>query len=174
MKKTLFTIAMIIMSMSAFSQSYKQDATLNLFNAIANRWLDVSYEYYLNDESSAGITFQTRLADENNNEFNRTYAISPFYRYFVTQDEHNSGLFGEVFVKINGGQERIIEEVEGQDNNITYEKYGNMALGLSLGYKYRSDKGFVATGYGGVGRNLLNSGGPNVVPRLGISIGYAF
>lgn len=171
MKKILITLVLIVTTTGVFSQDYSSDVSLNLFNAIANRWLDISYEYYLNEESSAGLTFQTRLVDENKHEFNRTYAITPFYRYFLTPEEHNMGLFGEVFIKINGGEQDITEEgIEVK----TYEKYSNMALGLSGGYKYRSEKGFVATGYAGVGRNLLNSGGPNVVPRLGLSIGYAF
>ncbi|PIE48288.1 MAG: hypothetical protein CSA40_01155 [Flavobacteriales bacterium] len=187
MKRTLITIALIVTSMTTFAQKYNQDVSANIFNVIVNRWIDFSYEYYANEESSVGLTLQTRLVDENKHDHNRSYAVSPFFRYYVSDDENNVGLFGEVFIKLNGGYEKVesanntlpgndtrADEPDNSSIPISYDKYNNMALGISGGYKYRSDKGFVAIGYAGVGRNLLNSGGPNVVGRIALSIGYAF
>ncbi|PID68677.1 MAG: hypothetical protein CR968_01160 [Flavobacteriia bacterium] len=185
MKRTLITIALIVTSMTTFAQKYNQDVSANIFNVIVNRWIEVSYEYYANEESSVGLTLQTRLVDENKHDYNRSYAVTPFFRYYVSDDQNNVGLFGEVFVKINGGYEKmestmldntaVINQTDPAESiPYTYDKYNNMALGISGGYKYRSEQGFVAVGYAGVGRNLLNSGGPNVVARIALSIGYAF
>jgi hypothetical protein len=66
------------------------------------------------------------------------------------------------------------DEITMQSNYDT-EKYTDFAIGVSLGGKFISKRGFVAEVYGGVGRNLTNSDNiVEVIGRGGISLGLRF
>jgi hypothetical protein len=62
-------------------------------------------------------------------------------------------------------------------NDVLGETSNNFAIGMSVGGKFVSKKGFAFEFYGGVGRNLSQSNndvGSEIVPRLGASLGYRF
>ena len=51
----------------------------------------------------------------------------------------------------------------------------NVAVGISVGGKFVSSKGFVFEIYGGIGRNIYQSNkdfATELVPRVGASLGY--
>lgn len=56
----------------------------------------------------------------------------------------------------------------------TYEDYTDGALGVAVGMKYVSERGFTVDIYGGAGRNLFSSNSPIVVPRVGVNVGWRF
>jgi hypothetical protein len=62
----------------------------------------------------------------------------------------------------------------GEDIFPIEETYTDFAVGISIGTKIVSRRGFVAEIYGGIGRDLLNKSDVEVVGRGGISLGYRF
>ena len=58
--------------------------------------------------------------------------------------------------------------------NTTEDKYTDFAVGISVGGKWVTKRGFVAEVYAGIGRDLLNQSDIEVVGRGGVSIGYRF
>jgi len=172
MKKILF-ILITFSTFTNFAQTTEKpnEIKLNALNMIAFKWLDLTYERALNDESSLGVSFLTRLSDKQlDQEFARKYSVTPYYRYYFSNTD-GIALFGEAFSKINGGLKRTKTEVEGV---FKYEDYSDLAFGLGLGAKYYSEGGFVTEVYAGAGRNLFTETAPTVVTRFGASLGYKF
>lgn len=166
MKKFLIIFILFLGSNSLFSQ---QELKLDLFDALAFKSVEVSYEFYINEESSVGISalfnFEKRSADLRYNEDNM---FTPYFRYHFPSTE-NWGFFGELFLGINSGEkEREIEK------NTVLEKYTDGALGVAVGTKYLASKNIVIEAYAGAGRNLFDSDSYPVVPRVGLNIGYRF
>ncbi len=178
MKKIVVAIALLL-TVSSFAQSYgekKNEAHLNVLNIMAFKWIDVSYERLLNEESTAGISFSTGFSKEHSNVFtyDRKYAVTPFYRFYISQ-VNASGVFGEVFGMINGGDVATVKE---KDVTVLkpqkYVKYSDLGFGLGGGYKFVSNMGLTLQAFGGVGRNLFDENAPVIVIRAGVTIGYRF
>ncbi len=182
--KKLITIALLFITINSFSQEVikkekSHELKLNAFNIILFKSIDASYEYLINDESSVGISFLINLNDENNDgpNYNETFAITPYYRHFFSS-KYAWGFFVEGFGMFNTQEldYYYYDNINGgYDNND--EKTTNFALGLSLGAKFVSEKGFIFEFFGGIGRNLFTSNSDynsEIVPRLGTSFGYRF
>lgn len=166
MRKILFAAIVFIGSLTQAQQEIKAD----LFDALAFKTLEVSYEYYTTERSSIGISalfnFEKRAADF---KYNEKRMFTPFFRHYFTSNS-NWNYFGEVFMGINTGEREI--ELDGSPNS--YKEYTDGALGVAVGSKYVSSGGFVIDVYGGLGRNLFTSESRAVVPRVGINLGYRF
>ena len=166
MRKILFAAIVFISSLTQAQQEIKAD----LFDALAFKTLEVSYEYYTTERSSIGISalfnFEKRAADF---KYNEKRMFTPFLRHYFTNNS-NWNYFGEVFMGINTGEREI--ELDGSPNS--YKEYTDGALGVAVGSKYVSSGGFVIDVYGGLGRNLFTSESRAVVPRVGINLGYRF
>lgn len=166
MRKILFVAIVFISSLTQAQQEIKAD----LFDALAFKTLEVSYEYYTTERSSIGISalfnFEKRAADF---KYNEKRMFTPFFRHYFTSNS-NWNYFGEVFMGINTGEREI--ELDGSPNS--YKEYTDGALGVAVGSKYVSPGGFVIDVYGGLGRNLFTSESRAVVPRVGINLGYRF
>ncbi|TYP99959.1 uncharacterized protein DUF3575 [Tenacibaculum adriaticum] len=166
MKKNLIIFAVFL---SSFVQA-QQEVSVDLGDALVMKTLEVSYEYYLSDQSSVGLSglfnFNGRNSDFRYKEENM---VTPYFRhYFTTNSTWN--YFGEIFMGINSGEEEI--KMLGSPNQ--YEQYTDGALGVSIGSKYISNGGFVVSVLGGIGRNLFTDKSPAVVPRVGLNVGYRF
>lgn len=170
-KIIIILVVLFSVNLNAQNNAKDNEVKVNLLNVIAFKWFDMSYQRNLNEESAVGISFLTRLSSENKFEYNRSFAVTPYYRYYISSDDQ-VGFFGEVHTKINGGDKRIAKATETEEAK--YEKYTDLSIGLSGGVRYASDKGFVAEIYAGAGRNMFTKNAPTVVPRLGVSIGYGF
>ena len=171
MKKIILLFAICLSSFGYAQQELK----LDIADALVVRSLEFSYEKYLTDESSFGISAQFNLAKQSADfRYNENMMITPYYRhYFSTNEKWN--FFGEGFLGINSGK----KEIKGQINNNggtldSYEKYTDGALGVAVGTKYIASGGLVIDLYGGVGRNLFGSNSPVLVPRVGLNIGWRF
>lgn len=192
MRKTIFAIALFT-SFFSFAQDAEvedvqkqHEVKINAFNTIVFKSLEFSYEYLLDSESSIGASVMFNLHDNDNDidgpVYNERFAFTPFYRRYFSS-KYAWGFFLEAFAMYN-----VQEDFDGyyilDTNNVNQfvhsdEKSNNFALGLSLGGKFVSKKGFVFEFYGGVGRNLITSNdviadGENIVPRIGASLGYRF
>ena len=166
MKKILLIITVFITSF-AYSQ---QEIKVDIANALVLKTLEISYEHYISDQSSVGLSalfsFEKKSSDF---RYNEEKMITPYFRHYFTIDR-NWNLFGEGFFGISSGYKEI--EMNGAPN--TYESYSDGALGIAVGTKYVSEGGLVIDIYGGIGRNLFSSNSPILVPRLGVNVGWRF
>ncbi len=167
MKKT---VAIIVMFVASLTYGQKE-VTLDLGNALVMKTLQVSYEHYLTDQSSVGLSalfnFEERTSDL---RYNEDTMITPFFRHYFTANR-NWNYFGEIFLGINSGED-VVDDSEGSPSFI--QKYTDGALGVSVGTKYISNGGLVVSLLGGLGRNMFTDKSPTVVPRFGVNVGYRF
>jgi len=165
MKKTILLFALTVSSF-AFSQ---REIKLDIADALAIRSIEFSYENYLTEDSSFGISALFNLAEQDIDfRYNENMMITPYYRhYFTTNEQWN--FFGEGFVGINSGKKESIE-----DSGIYDIKYTDSALGIAVGTKYVASGGLIIDLYGGLGRNLFGTDSPVLVPRIGLNVGWRF
>ncbi len=153
----------------------RNEIKINAFNLIALTFLDVSYETLLNEESSFGIGILFNVGDDNFLDEYRTFSLTPYYRQYFSK-KYAEGFFVEGFGMLNSGKEEyyIYDDFNGTDY-ITEDKYTDFAVGISVGGKFVTKRGFVAEIYAGIGRNLIGGDNfPDIVGRGGISLGYRF
>ena len=159
MKKILLILTLFI---SSFGYS-QQEIKINIANALVIKTLEVSYEHYLNEQSSVGISglisFEKKTSDF---RYNEDKMLTPYFRHYFTTDRVWN-LFGEAFFGINSGYKEV------EDSGV-YEKFSDGALGVVIGSKYISNGGLVIDIYGGLGRNLFSSDSPIIVPRVGVNV----
>ncbi|CAM1374096.1 conserved exported hypothetical protein [Tenacibaculum litopenaei] len=166
MKKLMFA-AVLFMSSLGYAQ---QEVKIDIADALIMKTIDVSYEYYISDQSSVGLSalfnFEKKSADF---RYNENSMISPYFRHYFTTNR-NWNHFGEIFLGINSGERKV--EIAG--GNHVYTKYTDAALGVVVGTKYISNGGFVVGAYAGLGRNMFSSNSYAIVPRAGVNVGYRF
>ncbi|MCG1037541.1 DUF3575 domain-containing protein [Polaribacter sargassicola] len=165
MKKIILVLGLLISSLT-YSQ---QEIKLDFADAVVMKSLEFSYESYISEESSAGVSIFFNLAKQDSNfRYNENTMITPYYRhYFTTNQQWN--FFGEGFLGINSGKKESVEDSGDFDL-----KYTDGALGVAVGTKYIASGGLTLDLYGGIGRNLFGTDSPTIVPRLGLNIGYRF
>lgn len=165
MKKIVVIVTLFVSSLS-FAQ---QEIKLDLFDALVFKTVEVSYEYYLGDQSSAGLSvlwnFERRGVDF---RYNEDRMITPFFRHYFTNAEVWN-MFGEVFLGISSGEKETGTNATG----FNYTQYTDGALGVGVGTKYTSGA-LVIDAHIGIGRNLFSSNSPIIAPRAGVGVGYRF
>ena len=131
-------------------------------------WVDVSYEYLINEESSFGTALAFNLGDVTDVR----YTLTPFYRRYFS-DKFARGYYVEGFGMLFSAKNN--SDYAGSPNNIVTTETG-FGLGFSFGRKFVSKKGFSAESFFGFGRNLLGSKNDynEFVGRIRISLGYRF
>ena len=167
MKKIVLVLTLLIGSFAHAQQEFK----LDIADALIIRSLEFSYESYLTEESSVGISALLNLTKQDVSfRYNENTMITPYYRhYFTTNEQWN--FFGEGFFGLNSGKYEVAN-LGGSE--VTYEKYTDGALGVAVGTKYIANGGLIIDIYGGIGRNLFGSDSPILVPRLGLNVGWRF
>ena len=141
----------------------KHELKINALTLLAFKWVDVSYEGLIDDESSFGAVL-TLNTDTNLSDL--SYAITPYYRRYF------SGKFARGFFVEGFGMLFSADDDDLFDNG-NEEKTG-LAFGISVGGKFVSQKGFSTELLLGLGRNFLENENNEVVGRIGISVGYRF
>lgn len=166
-------------------KTYTKEWNLNAFNLLIFQALDVSFEKYVDEESSFGITGLISLAG--NHRFNEgapfyyeTVAISPFYRIYFGR-EANKGFFVEAFGSLSFGKYDNYLDYYYDENNLFntvlndhYDSFTELGLGFSIGGKFITKEKFTLSVFGGAARNFISSDGPGAIPRAGINIGKRF
>jgi len=181
MKKITLLSILFIVSLSLFAQENnyqdvlsKNELKINMSNLIGFKWLDVGYERILNEESSIGasLLFSLDSSSEGLDEY-RTFSITPYYRHFFS-NKYAQGFFVEAFTMLHSGKDEYYYSNSGPHDSFVEEKYTDLAVGISVGSKWVSRRGFVAEIYAGIGRDMLDQSDIEVVGRGGVSIGYRF
>jgi hypothetical protein len=163
MKKIILLFTLFL---SAYTFSQKE-IKLDIADALVIKSLEFSFEKYVAEDSSVGISVLFNLTDQDIDfRYNENMMITPYYRhYFSTNKQWN--FFGEGFMGINSGKKETVK------NSGDYDmKYTDGALGIAVGTKYTATSGLVIDAYAGVGRNLFGSESPILVPRIGLNIGW--
>jgi len=150
---------------------------INMTNLIAFKWVDLTYERILNEESSIGAGLLFAIDNEGDiglDEY-RTFSFTPYYRHFFS-NKYAKGFFVEAFGMIHSGEEEIYNFTDDGifDNDFSRSKFTDFAVGVSVGGKFVTKRGFIAEVYLGIGRDLLGNSDIEVVGRGGISLGYRF
>ena len=183
MKKITLSALLFIVGISLFAQENElkqNELKINMSNLIGFKWFDVSYERLINEESSFGVgtLFSLDNKSEGLDEY-RTFSITPYYRQFFSS-KYAEGFFVEAFTMLHSGKDYTYDSYQ-EDfppynyyETATEDKYTDLAVGISVGGKWVSKRGFVAEVYAGIGRDLLNQSDIEVVGRGGVSIGYRF
>ena len=172
MKKTTLLILFFVATVSiAQEKEYPQDINkkgevkINALTLLAAKWIDVSYERLIDEESSFGIS-ATLNTDSSESDLN--YSLTPFYRRYFS-NKYARGFFIEGFGALYSARDFDFHS----SNNNPFET--NFALGLSVGGKFVSKKGFTTELLLGLGRNLTNNDIiDGVYGRVGVSLGYRF
>lgn len=177
MKKITLSALLLIISISLFAQENeikRNELKINMSNLIGFKWFDVTYERLLNEESSIGVgtLFSLDKESEGLDEY-RTFSITPYYRQFFSS-KYAEGFFVEAFTMLHSGKDYEYNYDSYVNENRTENKYTDLAVGISVGGKWVTKRGFVAEVYAGIGRDLLNQSDIEVVGRGGVSIGYRF
>ena len=152
----------------------KHELTMNALTLIASEWIDVSYEYLIDQESSFGVDLQFGLDRDANADGFRKFSITPNYRRYFS-GKYAKGFFVEAF-----GMIHTFEEFVFIDPFLASELRTNtdFSLGISVGGKWVTTKGFVTEIFLGIGRNLFNNDADinfsDVAGRVGVSLGYRF
>lgn len=193
MKKIFFFLLLTFVGFNATAQEeqipwksiYPQDIEkkyelkLNAFNLIALSAVDISYERLINATSSFGVAVFYNFSNyaESTVVFPKKSSVTPYFRWFFSENHYARGFFVEGFGMLNTFQEDFIN-LGGSSSSIENETA--FALGISVGGKFVTKGGFTTEVLLGVGRNLIkgeendNYISPPIVGRFGISLGYRF
>ncbi len=182
MKKLCFLALLTLSTFNAtFSQEENNPNNINNhqtnFNDIKINSLylilgafEASYERSLNEESGVGVDVFLPFDDEIQEEIN--YYVSPFYRIYIGNN-YASGFFIEGFGMLNSTKNFTYQNGNELEENIT-----DFALGVGLGGKFLTKRGFIGELNLGVGRNLFNANNDRlnyeIVIKAGIKVGYRF
>ena len=155
----------------------KNEITLNALTLVASGWIDVSYEYLINEESSFGVDLQFGFDENSDFDSYRNFSITPNYRVYFS-NTYAKGFFIEGF----GMLHRYKDFYYDYDYSTGYGNEKNImefSLGVAVGGKWVTKSGFVTEIFGGIGRNILKNDNDSYDPiklagRVGVSIGQRF
>jgi len=186
MKNSLLAIVLLFSTLGygqEDTETSKHEIKTNVFNLIIFKAPEFTYEYLIDSESSVGASIMFNLQQTEDNDFidgpyyNEKFTFTPYYRRYISK-KYASRFFFEAFGMFNTQVD--YDGVWSNDfQTITYsdETSGNLAFGVAVGSKFVSSGGFLFEFYGGVGRNIITGDKDiayELVPRLGISLGYRF
>lgn len=197
MKKISYLLVLFL-SLGAFAQSNETTATdtivspilakknevkVDVLNFAAFGKLGISYERFLNQSFSVGITGMFFNKKSKTDDFltddTRTlidYQVIPYVRYAMSKSATNL-YYIEGFINVNGGEYKELTTLNNGAADyivITKKDYSDVALGGSVGYKLYFKESFVLDLTLGIGKNLFQENSPSTVARLGINLGYRF
>ena len=119
MKKFILIFTLFVGSFG-FAQ---QEIKLDIGDALVIRGLEFSYERYLTDDSSFGVSALFNLEKEGVTfRYNENMVITPYYRHYFTTNEQLN-FFGEGFFGINSGKKEAIKDSGDYDKG-----YGNLVV----------------------------------------------
>lgn len=158
----------------------KNEIKLNAFSIIALSSIDITYERILSDESAIGTSLYIYSGNSQDEigEFYKSFSITPYYRNYFSRG-YAKGFFVEAFSMISSRKDSFYD-YDYYDDSYEEKKKINFALGIAVGGKWVTKKGFIAEISIGIGRNLFQNNNDEyydeapVVGRGGISIGKRF
>lgn len=164
----------------------RNEVRVDILSLVAFSKLNLTYERFLNRSFSVGVSGNYANSNKVNDDFdsgNRNtipkYEVTPFVRYNLSKG-YKSFYFAEVFVSANGGDFRETVRMTNPADNSGYyaiekTKYSDVAIGAGVGYKFYIKDRIGIEFLVGFGSNLIDRDkSPDVLPRVGLSVGYRF
>ena len=171
MKKMFLSIAMALVSLGAFAQTYKNEVKLNILNVIVRPSIELGYEYYLDDNQSvdAELMLLDRISywSKNGGKFSATSFKVGYNYYFDSSDA--VGFYLNPFLKTRFG--KYTKDGE-EDRNLNA-----FIIGVGVGYTWVFNSKFVVAPYANIGRgfnNEVNKKYMAVEPNAGVRLGFRF
>lgn len=167
--------------LDAFSDAKRHEISLDVIAALALPAIQPRYEFILGRYSGIGADIFIAIDnDEVRTEELEKFSITPFYRqYFFSKEDYGAkGFYAEGFLKAYTYENDDFIGVVPIDE-IESESYFETALGVSIGWKWVSNSGFMIDLGFGIGRNLGFSDEPDeltetIIPRGGLHFGWRF
>ncbi len=188
MKNLLFVLLLMPMLVCAQNDEApirNNELRVDVLSIVAFSKINLSYERFLNNDFSLGVTFGYANSQKVNDDFDSgyrstlpKYEVLPFVRYNLSKGQ--SGFyFAEVFASANAGDFRETVRATDASGNGYYtiqkDDYFDIALGGGLGYKMYFNEKIAAEFLVGFGTNLIDKDkSPDVISRVGLSVGYRF
>lgn len=174
MKKILLPLLLFFVVVSYGQEKTQENYSelkLNALYAVVGAF-EVTYERTLNEESGFGVSFLIPYEAEDSS---LNYYLSPYYRFYFGE-KYAAGFFVEGFGMLSSEDTITALIAQGGGFVSQTESTLDFALGIGVGGKWVTKKGFVGELNLGIGRNLFNSDqtGTELVGKLGITIGYRF
>ncbi len=188
--KKLFSL-LLLFSLASQAQensviaNKKNEFRVDVLSAIVSTKASLSYERFFSKDFSTGFNVNFSNSNKLNDDFDNGYRnnvpkfeFNPYLRYALSKSKARY-YFAEVFGSYNGGDYKEIIRLQDQ-NGIGYyatqkSKYTDFALGGGLGYKMYFKDCIAFEVLVGFGSNLTNKAkSPDVISRVGISLGYRF
>lgn len=172
MKHVLLVLYVLLFGLTVSAQAYPvltedHEIKFNIGLFLATTTVEMSYEYYLGEDTSIGGTL---YFDNESDDYNGNFGLGANFRaYFGYRPR--SGFFAEAFGLYYTGEETL-----GSGNLSPSADYNSVALGLGLGNKWvtRSQR-FSLEIFGGFGRNINpEEFQDSFMYRGGLSIGFRF
>ena len=148
--------------------SYGNELKVNMGWLLADGTIEVSYEHFINQESSIGFTV---YRDSQSKDATGNFGIGPNLRVYFGHG-YGNGFFAEAFGLYYTGD--IPENANSGTNFQTEDSFATTAVGFSLGHKWLTpSNNFIFEILGGVGRNLNPEAWQNeFIGRAALSVGF--
>ena len=179
MKKMFLSIAMALVSLGAFAQTYKNEVKLNILNVIARPSIELGYEYYLDDNQSVDgelmILDKFSYWPKGDGKFSATSIKVGYNYYFDSSDA--VGFYINPFLKTRFGK---YTEEKTKNDNTKYDEETNLSafiIGVGVGYTWVFNSKFVVAPYANLGRNFSSAVNERfwaVEPNAGVRLGFRF
>ena len=191
MKKSIFILAILAISISAFSQQRTRsfmgwhlakdapaklnEVKLNLGTSIFALYPEFSYERIISEDFGLGASAGIGLDPDS--DFPMNFAFTPYARWYFGGNANNLQKYGAgFFIEANGSlfSTKFANEIVSSGNSTYTHNNGDgfgAGLGVGVGWKYLSRNNWVGEFLLGVERDFVNDG---AYPRMGITIGKRF
>ena len=181
----MILILLVLFNTKSIGQTKEEknnEIKINSLALIAFGAIDITYERALNHESSIGLSIYMLGQNNMDAEIYRTFSITPYYRSYFSK-QYNKGFFIELFGMYYERKDEYYyynsydyeNNASNYNNYATTTKYQGGALGISVGGKWVTKRGFIAEISAGLGRVMAsNNDEVPVVGRGGIIIGKRF
>ena len=168
--KKIFLLLLLSITTISFAQekteefpqdiNKKHEVKINALGLLVFEWLDVSYEYLINNESSFGTGLLIGVNNDNDLDQYRKFSLTPYYRRYFSS-KFARGFFVEGFGMLHSYENHIYNYYYDQNGNYNQNYSRNnqtdFAVGISVGGKFISKKGFTTELLLGIGRNFADS-----------------
>ncbi|WP_408029368.1 hypothetical protein [Tenacibaculum xiamenense] len=167
-------------SMTEFSKAKRHSLSLDVVAGLVFPAFNPRYEYVLNKYSGIGADLNINFGNDDWLGVFDKFSFSPYYRrYFFSKEDYGAkGFYGEGFLKFYTYENKPII-IFGPENptNTNDKTYFETAIGISIGWKWVSDSGFLIDINTGFGRNLGFADDPNkqdFTGKFGLNFGWQF
>lgn len=181
---TLLFISTLFFSALSFAQEQKKgslnsknEIRLDIFQLLIMLGLEVSYERFIDDVSSWGVSGFLNFDPNFNEEYRyQNFELSLYYRlYFSPKTPSIKGFFAQPFFSLTQGE---MEDYDYDRERYVEDDFLGISGGALIGFKWLNTKNYSFEVHAGAGRYFIldrdTSTDNTAYPRINFSIGKRF